>query len=69
MARNLAGKKTREKTKSKAVGIPGDTYRTEIKGNLYYVVNSKTRVTVAGPYKTAIWPSGAATNWNGRCAE
>jgi hypothetical protein len=51
MAKNLTAKKD-TKTRGRTVGIPGDVYRTEIRGSQYFVVNATTRVTVAGPYKT-----------------
>jgi hypothetical protein len=51
MAKNLTAKKA-TKTKGRTVGIPGDIYRTEIRGNQYFVVNASTRVTVAGPFRT-----------------
>src|SRR5262249_28393704 len=51
MARNLSSKKD-TRTKGRKVGIPGETYRVELKGNAYYVANAATRVSVAGPYKT-----------------
>jgi hypothetical protein len=51
MARNLSARKD-QKGKGRRVGIPGDVYRVEIRGNSYYVVNSQTRVTVGGPYKS-----------------
>jgi hypothetical protein len=49
MAKNLT--KT-TKTKGRTVGIPGDVFRVQLKGNQYFVVNADTRLTVAGPYKT-----------------
>jgi hypothetical protein len=43
---------TKKNAKDREVGIPGDLYRVEIKGRWYYVVNSKTRVIMAGPFDT-----------------
>jgi hypothetical protein len=51
MARNLTAKKD-TKSKGRTVGIPGDVYRVQVKGNQYFVVNADTRMTVAGPYKS-----------------
>jgi hypothetical protein len=39
-------------TKGRSIGIPGDVYRVQLKGNQYFVLNADSRVTVAGPYKS-----------------
>jgi len=51
MAKNLAAQKA-TKSKGRTVGIPGDVYRVQLKGNQYFVINADTRMTVAGPFKS-----------------
>jgi hypothetical protein len=51
MAKNLAAQKA-AKSKGRTVGIPGDVFRVQLKGNQYFVINADTRMTVAGPYKS-----------------
>jgi len=39
------------KKAGRKVGIPGDIFRVEIKGNSFYVINAATKVIMAGPYQ------------------